>query len=392
MTSKNRLIYTYPSGKSDYKEQSREDKIYLILDEQFHRYHENRISGQDILKRYHSLALKVKNITVNVTNGKKYDLLLARIYHQIGIIYQNSGDHKTAEKYLKLAADIRKIYNDSEYALTRFQIYMNAQLARSHGNLELLTQLIESLGESNWENVLCDEIVRNYASRSAETDESPEKNSMLAELNINNTGYIYQTCHVMSLCENGRILGIYPDKKIYYLETAILKYRDGLKHRVTCDDCKIISDEKKIRLVAQTLVRLSQCYIYAIIHIETKKTDPINDLKKIAPYISIIYLCIEFITQVYVKYPQEENRMEDLKNLKIDVNYYASKYQQNMAVQRTNKKIQINCESLRHIICSFYSLPNISDAPKICCRCKKPFCNLKKAKCKLYCPSRSKCH
>lgn len=301
-------------------------EIYCHFTQKYYEYYKRQISGEDILIKYLSLVCQIKSTKFENTDMLILaDLYVAKIYHQIGLCYQNKSKHEEAMRYFDYALHIRNIYCSPEEGFTKFQQYLNAYYAVMHGNPSLLYNILHEDNNNNDIKIsYCTklhgliETERDYLCYASSSDSS-EMNFERA-IQWNNIGYVYQTIAQLSYQNDPYEVGIKIGKHMEYMQLALYYYISGIDKRLMNDDYIMKDFERCLRLFSQTLVRITQCLLYLL---------NINEYfvqKRNYEYLTLSFHCISFVKQVYMSIPLEEHRIVDLKNLEIDLEFYSRKY------------------------------------------------------------------
>ena len=66
-------------------------------------------------------------------------------------------------------------------------------------------------------------------------------------------------------------------------------------------------------------------------------------------YLRIIIRCVSFVDQYYLQHPVEKHRLEDLKNLKIDLVFCVVKYNY-LTINKGKSKQEINVDEVEEIV------------------------------------------
>ena len=351
--------------KSDYPIDA---EIYSHFLEEFRNYESRQKKGVDVLGAYLSLIRQITTTKFENPEIRRYiDLLLAKIYRQIGIFYQTKKEYKLANDYLDLSLNIRRIYCSPEEGFTRFQKYMNAHFAALDGDYSLIQDLFHDDGDEE-EQIQSDKI--NLFSRELEElindphrdytyyidesetsdkdcagnfisiDEKYKKEPWVRDkgLQWNNIGYVYQTAAVMAYQNDPYKIGIGTgdDKSREYVTKALENYKHGLELRLNNGD-------KDFRLYSQTLVRISQCLLFRI-----NTSIPDND-KIMREYFKILIRSVSFVEQYYLKHPVEKHRLIDLRNLIVDLSFCALKHNHSY-VNENKTKQNISVDEVKGIL------------------------------------------
>lgn len=269
------------SNLSD-KEQNKYTSEYYYS--RAHLLYAKRIIGIDVSDDFPDLISDIESQLINKDsnkNSKELMKLLGWIYHQFGISLQGKNKFYQAKFLLSEACIIRSKLNDPEYAFSLFQLFMNGYHATNK-----IKSNIDDLSPIGWRNWIFIEleIYSDIFIKLSKPD--------LYSTNIHNIGFLYQYL----ANENYNCIEM-------YLNKALFKYKEALEIR------KHLRDE---RLIAQSYIRISQCYLELInvVKDENRKEKLVIDLEN---YLNEVH-------SVYRKIPQEEFRCNDLKQLKNALN------------------------------------------------------------------------
>lgn len=349
-------------------EHPKDANTYFYFVEKFKNYNDRQKRGEDVLGLYVSLVEQITTTKFESTYVHEYvDLQVAKLYHQIGVLYQNKKEYKLANDYFDLALNIRRIYCSPEEGFTRFQKYMNAHFAALDGDYSLIQDLFhddcdeEEQIQSDKINLFSRELEelindphRDYtyyidesetsdkdcAGNFISIDEKYKKEPWVRDkgLQWNNIGYVYQTAAVMAYQNDPYKIGIGTgdDKSREYVTKALENYKHGLELRLNNGD-------KDFRLYSQTLVRISQCLLFRI-----NTSIPDND-KIMREYFKILIRSVSFVEQYYLKHPVEKHRLIDLRNLIVDLSFCALKHNHSY-VNENKTKQNISVDEVKGIL------------------------------------------
>lgn len=271
--------------------------IYNLLYAKAHRIYAKRIIGDEVIDLYPDLIWELESACIT-HKTKELNKLLSWTYHQYAVILQNKGHHYIAKIILDEAIALRCKMNDADCAHSLFQQFMNAdKLAQSN------KESMNEFAPAGWRFWLINEL-KWYAQRFNDVNDDaydPEKYATTRH----NLGYIY---HYLSQHE------LTLELKNERLNEAISEYQMGKNMRM------YLRDE---RLIAQSNVRLAECYLLKIEYKEELgniTVDPENS--NIIQELTTIKKLIEETKEIYKNIPQEENRNNDLIHITQRYNKY----------------------------------------------------------------------
>ena len=286
--SKNENNYAVLNAYASYVERNKDLVInYNCLYSKVHLLYAKRIAGINVSDSFPEVISQIEtSLLKEYDPSYSYQLqkLLGWTYHQYAISLQNTNYNYFQAKLMLLnACAIRSKLNDPEYVFSLFQLFMNAYHSSKINNWE-----IDDLAPIGW---------RKWMIHEMEAYSKILKESYRYDLystNLHNLGFLYQ--YLDSEINKDGI------QNREYLLSAIEMYEEALKIRTyLCDS----------RLVAQSIVRISQSYLLLIKNCENNELNE-HYYSKFANYINNV-------ESIYKRIPQENFRYEDLEQLKKEM-------------------------------------------------------------------------
>jgi hypothetical protein len=261
---------------------------YNFLYSKAHLLYAKRIAGIDVSHSFPEVISQIEASLLKENDcscSNQLQRLLGWTYHQYAISLQNANkNYFQAKLMLEIACTIRSKLNEPEYVFSLFQLFMNAYHASKINNWEI--DVLAPIGWRKW-------MIHEMEAYSKILKESYRYD--LYSTNLHNLGFLYQ--YLDSEINKGSI------QNNEYLLFAIERYKEALRIRTyLCDN----------RLVAQSIVRISQSYLLL------RKSCEDNELDE--NYCSEICNYIKEVESIYKRIPQENFRYEDLEQLKKEIN------------------------------------------------------------------------